>query len=315
VNTAENLALDFAVVASQPNDTKDESATSQVDIWREELKTELAAFSEAFDRFKKAESTLYNYINKSAAHLNEMSCTEEVINKWIENKCSEASTIASNTGHLSITPERLPSEISSFSFPRRYSFYEDDPELENGKSIFDASTNELARYALTHYDFSALETELKKVSVSIESEGFKDAANSLGSTFGITYRHHQKQCVLPVKKQKGRYILEASYYGSWVHDRVRSLHSIKEVAQTFEAETGANGLVTCLYAAIRAEEAVQDRINGFVESRTKVYEGGGVEAVFFRDKIKFHFKPDVFEALVGFVQSYADTNLKTIEVK
>jgi hypothetical protein len=68
-------------------------------------------------------------------------------------------------------------------------------------------------------------------------------------------------------------------------------------------------------AAIGEERSLKDQCNGFVESRTKVNDGEPVEAVFFRDKIKYFFKPDVFEALVGFVQSYATDPLRTIEVK
>jgi hypothetical protein len=315
VNTAANLAFDFDDQPHEQPTLVDVTQTSQIDKWKSELKTELTQFAEAFGTFKKAEAALYGYINKSSAHLNEMSCTEEVINRWIKKTCSEASAKASNTGHLSITPDRLPSELGNYSFPRRDRFFAEDPEIGKGKSFFDATPDELASYVIRTFDFQALETELNKLSDTIEKEGFKASATNLGREFGLIILHRHNGTGIQIKQQRGRYILESSHYGSWVHDRVNSLQGVREVAQTFEAETGATGLVDCLLAAIGEERSLKDQCNGFVESRTKVNDGEPVEAVFFRDKIKYFFKPDVFEALVGFVQSYATDPLRTIEVK
>lgn len=308
MNAALNLAFDFEEPSMVSCPT-----LSTAERWRDEVKARLDSFVKALEAFNQAESELCQYIRHSSSHINEMSAVEEVINEWISDRCKEATRNCSSIGHLEITTCRLPENTGSFTFPRSRGFYDPDPEIKKGKSIFNATASELAKYALKLYDFDALEQALKRAAAGIEAESFKAAALSLGSHFRLANRHATHQNVLHVKQQKGRYILETSHYGSWNSDRIRSLESVLDVAKTFELETGTTGLRDCILHLI-AEERALSSYDHVVASRTKVNGGEQVEAVFFRDKIKYHFETEVFESLVGFIQSYIDTPMKTIEV-
>lgn len=286
-----------------------------VEVWKSELRSRLDTFVNAFQNFQTAESALYHYISKSPQHLNHVECVEEVIFGWIKERCSEASSQASNMGHLAVTPDRLPKGLGHYCFPRKIFLHDADPEIEEGVSVFKATVRELADFAMKEYDFSGFYIELNKLSSSIEESGFVDAAQQLGATFGFTRRQAFENQPLYVKKQKGRYILELRHYYSWVHDRINSLNTILTVARTFEAESGTRGLVDCVIAAIGEERKIVRFSDAFVVSRTKIAEGGDVEGVFFKDKIKLAFKSDVFEALVGFIRSYATSVVNDIEVE
>lgn len=311
-----NLSFDFA----HASDVMPEAAAAPPSIgivngWKTALTARLDNFVSAFVSFKSAESTLYGYISKSPQHLNEVECVEEIIDKWIIERCNEASRNAVNMGHLVVTPDRLPNGLGYFSFPRKFSLFGGDPEIWEGISVFNATVRQLADYALMQYDFCSLHDELNKLSLSIEESGFVDAAEKLGAKFGITRRHDYEKRPLCVKRQKGRYVVEIRNYSSWVHERINALNDVRPVAFTFEAETGTGGLVACFDAAIAEERKNVRCSDTFVASRTKVCEGGPVEGVFFKDKIKLAFKADVFEALVGFIKSYATSPVNVIEVE
>ncbi len=304
----QNLALDFEIEDIVTG------IVSDIDLWKEQLEGSLNGFTKAVNEYEKAERDLESFIRLSNSSVNAMSSIEELVNKWIDEKCTEATCNATNISHLKISRDRLPSEIGSFSFPRCRVFHNPDPEIKKGKSIFDASTEELVTYALNIINFDGLSAALAEESRVIESDGFKAAANELGSKFNLSFRHAHNKSQLQVKQQKARLILEVSHYGSWAYDRINSLTSVLAIAKTFELEAGVYGLRDCILAAI-AEERKVERSDYSIPSRTKVNEGENVEGVFFNEKIKFHFKPEIFEALIGFVQNYTDHTMKSIEVK
>jgi len=294
-----NLALDLQ--SSEPT-------ISNVVLWREQLTDKLKDFVKAFNDYHNSIKTLSNFLDDTPRTLNEVNAIEEVINNWIDGKCEDATNNANNVGHLKITRDRLPSDAGNFSFPYYLGLYDRHPK-------HNASAEELVSYAFKIINFEELEVALAKEAMEIENSSFKDAANKLGSMFDLAFRHSHNNNVLQVKRQKGRFIVEVSHYGSWSHDRIGRLESVLDATSTFENETGSSGLRDCLLAAIGEERNISGCHDCYVTSRTKVNIGESVEAIYFKDKIKFHFKPEQFESLVGFVQSYTDYTIKTIEVK
>lgn len=287
--------------------------TSVVDAWKLELNTQLEEFVSAIEAFNKSVSDLnkYIYTNYSFYEKDEI---ENVISKWIEKKCQEANEKSSSIGHLKINAERLPSQFTKYKFPRSSSMFSKDPEMEPGLSFHKASPSELAQYVINTFDFDGLEQCINKVSSEIESESFRSAANFLATEFYLVTRARDIGAGMKVPSQKGRYILERAHYGSWTHDRVNSLKRLLDPSHTFEKETGVYGLVDCLGALLEAEKSLPGH-NSSVASRTKVNEAMNVEAVFFNEKIKFYFKPEIFEAFISFIKGYTDEEIKNIEVK
>lgn len=310
------LNLDFSFSDEPSLFRFNKTTTNKIDDLKLDLSNTLNEFCVAFNEYISAESKISRYIRHSSSRLNAMNSMEEVINKWIDGQCDKASDNADNIGHLTITRDRLPSDIGTFSFPRRGRLCGPDPVINTrngkGKAIFEASIEELSQFALSTLDFAELHHALMKEVSEIEDAGFKDASIKLANMFGFIKRHTSTP--LQVKSQKGRYILEFAHYGSWTHDRIRSLQSKQVLARTFEMETGVTGFNECLKLLIAEEELIASH-DAYVPSRTVVNAEGDVKAVFFNGKIKFHFKPSIFEALVSFIKSYSSESICTIEVK
>ena len=306
----QSLPLDFHGTAENKKQVK---ILDKVDVWRDELETRLNGFIKVFNAFECAESELTQYIKHNASSISLVNAIPKVINTWIESKCKEASGNAENGSHLVITSDRLPSDVSRFDFPRANGFFERDPEVRKGLSIWDATGEELVAFVLKTFDFDALSKALEIQAGTIETQGFKEAATCFNTEFYLRHNIHNEG-PLQVKSQKGRYLLETSYYGCYQHDRIRSIAKLIPPARTLENETGVHGLARCLQAIVQEEESLSSHLDGRVDSRTKVNVGQEVEAVFFKDKIIFHFEPEFFEAFIAFIREYSDEPIRMIEV-
>jgi len=287
----------------------------QAEGWKLEVSSGLEVLIAAMKRYLEAHSELSSIVSFDSSHssLNEMTCIEDYFNEWICKKCEEATASADNISHLEIDKSRLPKEVREFSFRRRDSFFDEDPQL-NGKSIFDAEPEALAALLVGSYDFKGLEKALDNASHKIESEGFKCGAKTLGCEFRLVAVHSHHDDTVKIKQQKGRFILETSHYGSWKHDRMSSIRALLPSAKTFELESGVTGLRACLRGILEEEERTPGCGETRVESRTKVCSGEPVEAVFFKDKLKYSFDPEVFEAFVGFLKEFSEHPVKKIEI-
>lgn len=301
------LALNLSVDPLPP-----ETPVSKVEAWRAELRRRLDDFAADFEAFTKAEQALFKHYHHNDSRIDVRSVIEEIVSGWIKERCVEAASNTPNMTHLEVDPEYIDRDVGSFSFPVCRSFSDPDPVLPSGKPLYEATTEELIEFALTSYSFSGLESELAKASASIEHAGFVDAANQLGAEFGLTYIHTHHASTLAIKRQKGGYLLEMAYYGSYSHDRTRSINSLKPKAITFQNETNVYGLSRCLDEILQLESGIS--FDQRIESRTKIGNRDSIEGVFFKDKIKFWLSPEMFEALVGFVKTYTTSNLRALDV-
>lgn len=287
-----------------------------VDRWKQELSQKLKELGKAVNEFERAYDKLSHYVELDRCTVNKISAVEEVIDSWVVEKCQEFTRLANNESHLEITPNRLREEFRGSRFPQSTGLYSPDPEIKKGRSIVDAGLMELVTYALDHYDFVGLEQALIKASAGLEAEGFKAAANTLAEKLELANLSGNASRTLQIKKQKGRYILEVSYYGEFAFQRLADIEAMIPSAKTFEMETGVSGLRCCLRAIIEAESKATARyVYALMPSRTKICSGENIEVVFFNRKLRFHFLPEVFEALIGFIQNYAELALIKLEVE
>jgi len=292
--------MSLAIEVPNPVHTK-----SKVFIWKEQLAEKLDKFSDAFSSYYTSIDMLSNFLNKTPGTIDAVESLEEIINSWVDEQCVDATSNSSSIGHLEITSDKIDSNITEFYFPHSI----------RRQFIDNNSVDELICYALLTLDFDEFEGALIKKTSEIESDSFKDAANILGAMFNLTFRHCNDNNVLQVKQQKGRFIAEISNNSSWAHDRIRRFESVIGAISTFQRETGMCGLHDCILSILEEERGISGCCDCYVPGRTKVHTGESVEAIFFKGKIKFYFKPNQFEALIGFVKSYTDYSFKAIEVK
>lgn len=275
---------------------------SQVDKWKLELTEHLSLCGKAIESYQKGVSALESFIHFNAERIYPCTTIESIMSQWVLKQCELANTRAQNASHLLITPDRLPSDLRRFS-PSDCEWNKEILKELGFRYPTDATFAQLSQFMLRTFDFAGLEAALSRAEKKIEAEGFKDAAKSLASNFGLSVRCRRE--FVELRKQKGRVILESSHYGSYSYDRAKSLNKFKDFAGSFEAEAGVGGLCQALALAIDAERSTSGLSNSGVASRTKVGAGGNVEIVFFNDKLKFYFMPEIFEALVGFIKAYS----------
>lgn len=272
-----------------------------------DLRRHLDRFVARYEAYEQAACDLSPFLETTT--FNPEKAVVEVVNDWIAAKCREADAAAKGIKHLSIDRDSLPYDLQNLSF--RNNFREVDPVLKPllSASIWSAPIKEVVFCALLKYDTAALYHALEKAKAEIAKVSCEDAARLLASHFKLG-AEYSRMSALEVKRQKGRYILEATLYGhhhnNW--DRYRNLLG---PAGTFELTSGTKGFVACFESIY--ETLLNTSRN--IESRTKLHAGNPVEAVFYNEKIKFHIEATAFEALISFLSEHCPHSMRGLEIK
>ena len=278
--------------------------------WKEELSARMNRFAKVADEYNYALSNVKNYLKNYTPEICVYSRLTDIVDDWVKDVCIRANEEANNRSSLDLTVEHLESRFSDFRYGE-------------GSGVNSSSkSSECIQYIEGNFDFVGLEKSIGRAKGKIEEKGFSVSAEKLLRKFGLLKRgYYASEDILTLKQQKGRYLLDISHYGSWTRDRVDSLVALKSAATSFENESEVYGLVYCLQQLINKEvdeKAASNDIDYQVPSRTKVaMKDSNVSAIFFKEKIRFMFEPEVLEALISFINEYkkADTELMTITVE
>lgn len=287
--------------------------STQIETWRLDIANRLNRFCIAAKKFNDGLFVAQEYLTDSVSKLSGYSSMARVLHKWLVDVCEQANIDADNETHVSISVSDLSTTIKEFDFPSKQR-YADNKDIIPGKRFYDATDEELATWLVENFDYEKLEKQIKALTDNLNRRGLKDAAETLGWKFGLLKRGYYNEGPVELKMQKGRYILDISNSGSWRHDRISGLQTLKVAANTFEKEANVSGLSYCLQMAIDEEESLPSNFDYSIPSRTKIATDSNVSGTFFHQKIKLAFEPEYFEALVGLIQEFSDKEMNEIIV-
>lgn len=283
------------------------SNASITNSWKGELREKLEKLALTYSFYTEAVHEIRKWTPAEIEKVSFILAVDAAVNQWIESKCAWMESKSNNQSHLIIEKNKLPEIFRTF-----------DARIFNKDKQIDSSTCSLPEFVeftnkiVNGFNFGDLLKALATIDAKIQDIGFREAADSLGSSFRFT-----RDKLLSVKQQKGRLILDVAHYGTCFYDRIKSLKHFLLMAHSFENESGVSGLCDCLEGLILAEEDASAKnrwSDGRVDSRTKIETNPDVRAVFFKEVIKFHVKPNIFEALLGFVKHYGSRPVSEVEV-
>ncbi|MGH0003601.1 hypothetical protein ACQU0X_26290 [Pseudovibrio ascidiaceicola] len=269
----------------------------------------LADFAAKYEAYELAGSFLGKYLRTDS--LNPEQSVEKVVNSWIKTKCDQATDKVQQNHHLKIEPSSLPEDLQSLVFRSRRHSFEIDARMKAilSKSIYEAPVREVVQCALLRYDAQALFHALEKAKADLGKTSMRDAAYRLSKVFRLN-TDYSRTSPLQIKRQKGRYIIE-SYFIDKHHRNWTEYRDLIAPANTFELETGTEGFLSCFKTLFEACYSTSDNF----ESRTKFNVGSDVEAVVYKEKIKYHIAPSAFEALISFLTDHCSDTLRDLEVE
>lgn len=223
------------------------------------------------------------------------------IQNWIDETCRTVSERIPNRSHLTLTAPMLPLPFRAWIFPSGHHIRQNEGYESTGKWVTET------------LNVRQLCAELNQAVATIEARGFREAANFLASHLGLTVVPFRGRDCVRVRKQKGRHLLSVNVHATGHHEHIRYFkNGWMPVAQTFERESGAAGLSSCIEAIIDVWE--RQPTYSLVPGRTRVNTKGSVEAVLFKEKFTLHLPPSTFEALIAFITAYSSHDLCALEV-
>ncbi|KZL22675.1 hypothetical protein [Pseudovibrio sp. Ad37] len=269
----------------------------------------LEDFATKYEAYELAGVFLGKYLRTES--LNPEQSVQTVVNSWIKTKCDQATRQVQQKHHLIIEPSSLPEDLQSLVFRGRRNSFEIDARMKAvlSTSIYEAPVREVVQCALLRYDAQALFHALEKAKTELGKTSMEDAAHKLSKEFRLN-TNYSRTSPLQIKRQKGRYIIE-SYFIYEHHRNWTEYRDLVAPANTFELETGIEGFLSCFKSLFEACYATS---NNF-ESRTKFNVGSDVEAVVYKEKIKYHLSPSAFEALISFLTDHCPDTLRELEVE
>jgi len=218
------------------------------------------------------------------------------MDKWLERTITKA-----NEGNAS------PREISSSDISV------DIRAWPNSSDALLNDCDDIADSVADAYPAEQLANELNTLVATIGDIAFKEAAHELGKALWILKIHDWQDDPVVVRSVKGRLIIPTPYYGSYAFDRSRAWGELMQFAQIFDEEQGQNALVSVIGDIQRAEgnlSIMDDRL----PSRTR-FHGEGVTLEVFKESLKWHLDPDLFESFIAFVAEYSSYPLKEIRLQ
>jgi hypothetical protein len=264
---------------------------------RADLSEALVAPLEALEKYWQGKEAIEAYSSEHIPTIYAEKFINSFLTQWLKNLCKARAE--SVDARFSISPDDFDADGLTRLSVDRYL-----------KDIGDIGS--FVNKLLSNYPFARLISELDKQCSSLVSDGLADAADSLAFELGFSGRWSCQDNTLLVRRQKGRFLLDFSHYGSWSHDRISNLENLYYSVSVFERQEQLLGFQQCINECVELERGTG--YNERIASRTRV-DGGDVVATFFKEKIIFSLTAEYFEVLLSFIKEHATRDLCEVVVK
>ncbi|KZX82872.1 hypothetical protein A3715_18530 [Oleiphilus sp. HI0009] len=227
--------------------------------------------------------------------------------KWVSALCDKANEQCDYTGHLKITIDSLEYKIRDFDIRTK-----EAEEFLGTREVWRSSTKNIGEWMIQNIKYKEIDSALIKLKKDIVSSAYRDSAKQLINLFNLDCSGWRRDSN-NLKTVKGRVVLEMDYWREEYTSRPGKWASAVKWLTTVEDETGAKGLVLCISELLNADRRCHYSYKG-LDLREKINEGGKVWCQIFKEKIKIHLDMEVFEALYGFLNEYANDLLGELTI-